>query len=45
MTTNEEREQDLFDDFVLSDDGLPDFAQQAFARSAEFVEQLLVGNG
>ena len=45
VAADKEREQHLFDDFVLSDDGLSDFAQQALTRCTEFVEQLLVANG
>jgi hypothetical protein len=45
VTADEEREQHLFDNFILADYGFPDFAQQALTRRTEFVEQLLVGNG
>ena len=44
MTADEEREQYLFDDFILADDGLSDFAQQALTRRTEFVEHLLVAS-
>ena len=32
VTADKQREQDLLDHFILADDGLPDFAQQALAR-------------
>jgi hypothetical protein len=45
VAADEERQQDLFDHFVLADNRLPYLAQQALARGSEFVEQLLVADG
>src|SRR5262249_32951609 len=45
VTTDKEREQDLFDNFVLSDDVLPDSAQEALARGPDFIDQFPDENG